>query len=107
MRRRRPEWRRWGLGASLEDSQASKREREDTGWVGGAGRLEVLAELETGEGEALVVGRHGGLEAGEGHEHVASPCDVAALPPAHTALAQARRQPRASVHRWGLGIAPW
>jgi len=62
-----------GLAGGLEDSQASECEREDTGRVGGAGRLEVLAELEAGEGEALVVGGHGGLEAGEGREHVASP----------------------------------
>ena len=35
-----------GLAGGLEDSQASECECEDTGRVGGAGRLEVLAELE-------------------------------------------------------------
>ena len=59
-----------GVGGRLEDAQASEREGEDSGRVGGARCLEVLAELEAGEGEALVVGGHGGLEAGEGSEHV-------------------------------------
>ena len=59
-----------GLAGGLEDSQASKCKCEDTGWVGGSRRLEVLDELEAGEGEALVVGGHGGLEAGERREHV-------------------------------------
>jgi hypothetical protein len=68
-----------------------RRKHEDTGRVGGAGRLEVLAKLEAGEGEALVVGGHGSLEAGEGREHVASP--------SHASPTLRQRPP--------VGIAPW
>lgn len=57
-------------GAGLEDAEGAKGEGEDAGGVGGGGGLEVLAELEAGEGEALVGGRQGGLEAGEGGNEV-------------------------------------
>lgn len=62
-----------GVRGGLEDAEGSEGEGEDAGGVGNAGGFEVLTELDAGEGEALVGGRHDGLEAGEGGEQVLGP----------------------------------